>query len=56
MKATTIFFTGQRIKDIPGVTDLVINVPSEKTPFIQEAHLMLAHMICTFVEWELFHE
>ena len=55
-KATTIFFTGERIHEIPGVTDLVINVPSGKTPLIQEAHIMIAHMICTFVERELFHE
>lgn len=55
-KAVTLFFTGETVKGIPGVTDYTINVPSPKTPFIQEAHIMIAHMICTFVESELFHE
>ena len=53
--ATTIFFTGEKVRGIPGVTDYVINVPSAATPFIQEAHIMIAHMICTFVEREMFH-
>jgi len=55
-KAITLFFTGEVVKDIPGVTDYVINIPSKNTPNIQEAHLMIAHMVCTFVERELFHE
>jgi len=54
--AITLFFTGEKVKEIPGVTDYVINVPSKSTPYIQEAHLLIAHMVCTFVERELFHE
>lgn len=54
--AITLFFTGEKVKGIPGITDYTINVPSPKTPFIQEAHIMIAHMVCTFVECELFHE
>jgi D-sedoheptulose 7-phosphate isomerase len=54
--AVTVFFTGEKVRDISGVTDYVINVPSPATPFIQEAHIMIAHMICTFVEREMFHE
>ncbi len=54
--AITLFFTGENVKEIPGVTDYVINVPSKSTPHIQEAHIMIAHMVCTFVERELFHE
>jgi len=55
-KAITLFFTGEMVKEIPGVTDYVINIPSKYTPSIQEAHIMIAHMVCTFVERELFHE
>ncbi|MFA6362440.1 SIS domain-containing protein [Methanoregula sp.] len=55
-KAITFFFTGECVKEIPGVTDYVINVPSKSTPSIQEAHIMIGHMVCTFVERELFHE
>lgn len=54
--AITLFFTGEKVKGIPDITDYTINVPSPKTPLIQEAHIMIAHMICTFVESELFHE
>lgn len=54
--AITLFFTGEKIREIPGVTDYVINVPSANTPYIQEAHIMIAHMICSFVERELFYE
>jgi D-sedoheptulose 7-phosphate isomerase len=54
--AITVFFTGEKVTGIPGVTDHVINVPSAATPFIQEAHIMIAHMICSFVEREMFHD
>lgn len=33
--------------------DYVIKVPSEFTPNIQEAHIMIAHLICAMVEKEL---
>jgi D-sedoheptulose 7-phosphate isomerase len=55
-KAITLFFTGEKVKGIPGVTDYIINVPSPKTPFIQEAHIMIAHLVCTLVECELFYD
>jgi len=53
--ATTILFTGNRVKEIAGTTDIVISVPSTVTAQIQEAHIMIAHMICVFVEQEMFH-
>jgi D-sedoheptulose 7-phosphate isomerase len=31
-----------------------INVPSNDTPRIQEAHIMIGHIICKIVEKELF--
>lgn len=34
--------------------DILINVPSEDTPRIQETHILIGHIICEMVEWELF--
>jgi len=45
--------TGGKIKD---VCKYLINVPSEDTPRIQEAHIMIGHIICELVEKELFND
>jgi D-sedoheptulose 7-phosphate isomerase len=34
--------------------DFVLNVPSDKTPHIQEAHLWVEHLLCQLVEQEIF--
>lgn len=34
--------------------DLLLNVPSNSTPRIQEAHLWIEHLLCELVEKELF--
>ncbi|MCQ2753955.1 MAG: SIS domain-containing protein [bacterium] len=36
------------------VCDITIKTPSEVTPNIQEAHIMIGHIICALVERELF--
>ncbi len=43
--------TGGKMKDI---CKYLINVPSKDTPRIQEAHIMIGHIICEIVEKELF--
>jgi len=43
--------TGGKMKDL---TDLLINVPSTDTPRIQEAHILIGHIICEITESELF--
>ncbi len=35
--------------------DICISVPSSHTPRIQESHILIGHIICAFVEQELFH-
>jgi len=37
------------------LVDLLINVPSNDTPRIQESHILAGHIICELVEQELFH-
>ena len=44
--------TGGKMKD---VCKYLINVPSEDTPRIQEAHIMIGHIICEIVEKEIFN-
>lgn len=53
--AKTVLLTGSRPNDYQGIADYVIRVPSTSTPRIQEAHITIAHIICTIVEQEYFH-
>lgn len=43
--------TGGKMKD---TCDYLINVPSVDTPRIQEAHIMIGHIICELVETGMF--
>jgi D-sedoheptulose 7-phosphate isomerase len=43
--------TGGKMKDI---SECLINVPSNDTPRIQEAHIMIGHIICQLVEANIF--
>ncbi len=43
--------TGGKMKD---VSDILLNVPSNDTPRIQESHIMIGHIICQLVEAEIF--
>ena len=54
MGAVTISFTGHYARDIGSVSDLNLNIPSERTPIIQEGHCMAYHIICGLVERRLF--
>jgi D-sedoheptulose 7-phosphate isomerase len=51
---TIIGFTGAKGGEINSYCDLMIHIPSNDTPRIQESHLMLGHAICELVEKELF--
>ena len=51
-----IVMTGEKGKSLRNKTDVLIAVPSEKSPRIQEAHITIGHIICHLVEQELFGE
>jgi D-sedoheptulose 7-phosphate isomerase len=51
---TTIAFTGDLGGKMKDLADILINVPADKTPRIQEAHIMIGHIICEIVEESLF--
>ncbi|RYY97989.1 MAG: SIS domain-containing protein [Chitinophagaceae bacterium] len=50
----TVGFTGQAGGLMRGFSDHLLNVPSSDTPRIQEAHILLGHIICQLVEEQYF--
>ena len=52
--AKTICLTGGNGGQLAEEADLVIRVPSDSTPRIQEAHITIGHIVCELVERELF--
>lgn len=52
----TIAMTGASGGKMREKADLLINVPSNDTPRIQEAHITVGHIICELVEQEIFGE
>ena len=51
--AKTIGLTGGNGGKLAEVADLVLTVPSNSTPRIQEAHITIGHIVCELVEKEL---
>jgi len=50
----TIGFTGDDGGAMREKSDYLINVPSSNTPRIQEAHMLIGHIICQLVEEQYF--
>jgi D-sedoheptulose 7-phosphate isomerase len=50
----TVVLTGGSGGRLAGEAELVLTVPSAKTPHIQEAHLWIEHMLCWLVDERLF--
>jgi len=50
----TIGMTGGSGGKMKNLCDFLINVPSADTPRIQEAHIMIGHIICEIIESKLF--
>ena len=51
--AKTIGLTGGDGGKLAAVADLVLTVPSDSPPRIQEAHITIGHIVCELVEREL---
>lgn len=51
-----VCFTGDSGGRMAQLADILINIPSTDTPRIQEAHILIGHIICELVESELFGE
>lgn len=52
--ALSIGFTGESGGIVKDYVDILINVPSNSTPRIQEAHITIGHIISELIERELF--
>jgi D-sedoheptulose 7-phosphate isomerase len=50
----TIALTGESGGKLGILSNYLINIPSTDTPRIQEAHIMIGHIICELVESKLF--
>lgn len=53
-KITTIGFTGEGGGKMAPLSDYLVSIPSKNTPRIQEAHMLLGHIICQLVEEKYF--
>jgi D-sedoheptulose 7-phosphate isomerase len=56
MELTTVAFTGKDGGDIAKIVDFSINVSSNSTARIQEAHITASHAICELVDIKLFQK
>ena len=52
--ATTIALTGRDGGRLADVADIVLKVPSTRTPRIQEAHITIGHIVCMLVERRIY--
>lgn len=50
----TVGFTGESGGAMKDLSDYLIKIPSTDTPRIQEAHILVGHIICELVEANLF--
>jgi D-sedoheptulose 7-phosphate isomerase len=54
MGTLNVGLTGRTGGAMSANVDYLITVPSDDTPFIQECHILVGHIICYIVEQELF--
>lgn len=50
----TVGFTGCKGGKMKEICDIMIQVPSDDTPRIQEVHILVGHIICQLIEEEMF--
>ena len=54
-EVSCIALTGADGGELKNHADILLNIPSEVTPRIQECHILIGHIICELVEENLFH-
>ncbi|MGN0017797.1 MAG: SIS domain-containing protein [Candidatus Gastranaerophilaceae bacterium] len=54
MNLTTIGLVGSKKSDMDEICSILIKIPSVETPNIQEAQMVIGHLICKLVEDKLF--
>jgi D-sedoheptulose 7-phosphate isomerase len=53
-EVTSIGMTGSKPCELDGLCDLMIKAPSAFTPYIQELHITVIHLLCALTEKKLF--
>lgn len=51
---STVLMTGAKAAAVTAAADHVIAVPSEETPRVQEGHIVIGHVLCAYIERQLF--
>ena len=54
MGVTSVALCGTGGPDLEMLCDHVLRVPSASTPRIQESHILIGHMLCAYVELQIF--
>jgi len=54
LKMNTVAFTGRSGGKMSEQVDVLLNVPSDDTPRIQESHILLGHLLCELIESRMF--
>jgi D-sedoheptulose 7-phosphate isomerase len=49
-----IGLTGENGGNMREMCDVIIKIPSNETPRIQECHILIGHLICSYIENEIF--
>ncbi|MGL4596039.1 MAG: D-sedoheptulose-7-phosphate isomerase [Bacteroidia bacterium] len=55
MGVITIGMTGETGGKMASLSDILLPIPSNDTPRIQECHMLVGHTICELIEKTLFH-
>jgi len=50
----TVGFTGKNGGAMQDICDIMICTPTDDTPRVQEAHILVGHIICQLIEQEMF--
>lgn len=50
----TVGLSGAGAGEMAPLCDILINVPSDETPRIQEAHAVVVHLLCEMIDTKLF--
>ncbi len=52
----TIGFTGKKGGQMKNICDIVLSIPSDDIPRIQEGHILIGHILCQLIEEEMFSD
>jgi D-sedoheptulose 7-phosphate isomerase len=55
-RMTTVALTGRGGGDLGELVDILLDVPSDATPLVQQAHICLYHYLCAEIEARITHK